>query len=155
MASASLVSAEGLASLALPPDPDDAWLGDMALDGTEMVLASQFEEPPAPNSERSEAPPPSDWSLEALEAGAWVDLSLHSGWVRAQLTWASPRRTLFMFVSGGGHSHSMSQRTLRRLRDAGRLRLVSDGRVMQNALDAVAQTALRNAVVKDLSDRLG
>ena len=101
------------------------------------------------------AEPVSEWSLEAMEAGAWVDLLLEAGWVRAQLTWASPRRTLFMFVSGGGHSHSMSKRTLHRLCDGGRLRLVSDGRVMQNALDAVAQTAVRNAVVKDLSDRLG
>ena len=154
-ASSALAEREGHASMALPPDPDDAWLGDVTLDGTEMVLASQLEVSPAPDAEGSDPVPPADWSLDALEAGAWVDLSLNSGWVRAQLTWASPRRTLFMFVSGGGHSHSMSQRTLRRLRDAGRLRLVSDGRVMQNALDAVAQTALRNAVVKDLNERLG
>jgi hypothetical protein len=35
-----------------------------------------------------------------------------------------------------------------RLRGMGLIRLVSDGRVMDNALDAVAQTALRNDLAK-------
>jgi hypothetical protein len=73
-----------------------------------------------------------------------VDLALAGNWVRAQLTWASPHRTLFMFISGGGMAHSMSRRTMQRLKGLGLIRLVSDGRVMDNALDAVAQTALRN-----------
>ena len=42
----------------------------------------------------------------------------------------------------------MSKRTMDRLRAMGLIRLVSDGRVMDNALDAVAQAALRNDVEK-------
>jgi hypothetical protein len=67
-------------------------------------------------------------------------------WVRAQLSWASPHRTLFMFVSDGGMAHSMSRRTMDRLRGLGLIRLVSDGHVMDSALDAVAREALRNDV---------
>ena len=86
------------------------------------------------------------WSAESLNTGSWVDLALAGEWVRAQLTWASPHRTLFMFISGTGLAHSMSKRTMDRLRGMGLIRLVSDGRVMDNALDAVAQAALRNDV---------
>jgi hypothetical protein len=83
-------------------------------------------------------------AIDSLTPGSWVDLALQDGWVRAQLTWASPHRTLFMFISGGGLAHSMSRRTLDRLVAQGLLQLVSDGRVMDNALDAVAQAALQN-----------
>ena len=85
-----------------------------------------------------------DWTAQSLVTGSWVDLALAGQWVRAQLTWASPHRTLFMFISGSGMAHSMSRRTMDRLRAMGLIRLVSDGRVLDNALDAVAQTALRN-----------
>ncbi len=84
------------------------------------------------------------WTAQSLVTGSWVDLALGGQWVRAQLTWASPHRTLFMFISGSGMAHSMSRRTMDRLRGMGLIRLVSDGRVLDNALDAVAQTALRN-----------
>ena len=86
----------------------------------------------------------------AVAIGSWVELYLDSSagahWVRAQLTWASPHRTLFMFVSHGGKAHSMSQRTMDKLRAQGQIRVVSDGRLVEKALDAVAQTALRNSV---------
>ena len=89
-----------------------------------------------------------DWSAESLGTGSWVDLAQGGVWVRAQLTWASPHRTLFMFTSAGGLAHSMSRRTMDRLRGLGLIHLVSDGHVMDNALDAVAQAALRNDLEK-------
>ena len=52
-----------------------------------------------------------------MNTGSWVDLALGGVWVRAQLTWASPHQTLFMFISGKGLAHSMSRRTLDRLRN--------------------------------------
>ena len=88
------------------------------------------------------------WSAHSLITGSWVDLALGGVWVRAQLTWASPHKTLFMFISSGGMAHSMSRRTMDRLRGLGLIRLISDGRVVDNALDAVAQAALRNDLVK-------
>ena len=42
----------------------------------------------------------------------------------------------------------MSRRTMDRLRSLGMIQLVSDGHVMDNALDAVAQAALRNDLEK-------
>ncbi|WP_296447762.1 DUF1631 family protein [Rhodoferax sp. UBA5149] len=84
------------------------------------------------------------WSAGDLNTGVWVELIVEGVWLRAQLTWASPHRTLFMFVSRTGLAHSMSRRTMERLRMQGRIRFVSDGHVVDNALDAVAQTALQN-----------
>lgn len=89
-------------------------------------------------------PEPQLWSAQTLHTGAWVDLALDGQWVRAQLTWASPHRTLFMFISSGGMAHSMSRRTMERLRAQALIRLVSDGKVLDQALDAVAQTAISN-----------
>jgi len=87
---------------------------------------------------------PNLWSVADLNTGAWVEIMLNGVWIRAQLTWASPHRTLFMFVSGRGLAHSMSRRTIDRRRASGLIRLVSDGNVVGSALDGVAQTALRN-----------
>jgi hypothetical protein len=82
----------------------------------------------------------------AIPIGSWVELMLDGAWVRAQLTWASPMRTLFMFVSRGGKAHSMSKRTMDKLATQGLIRMVSDGQLVDKALDAVARTALRNSV---------
>ena len=104
-----------------------------------------------PEVEEDEVPDPAAqmaWSAQNLITGSWVDLALGGQWVRAQLTWASPHKTLFMFISSGGMAHSMSRRTMDRLRGLGLIRLVSDGRVVDHALDAVAQAALRNDVEK-------
>ena len=84
-----------------------------------------------------------------LLPGAWVDLLIESEWVRAQLTWASPHGTLFMFLSAKGLAHSMTRRTLERLRSSDVLRVVSHGEVVEGALDAVAAQALRNAGAGD------
>ena len=88
--------------------------------------------------------PDSPWTVGDLNIGVWVELMIDGVWLRAQLTWASPHRTLFMFISRGGLAHSMSRRTMERLRMQGSIRVVSDGHVVDNALDRVAQAALQN-----------
>ena len=94
----------------------------------------------------------SEPSAAAPTAGAematrmWVELMFEGQWIRAQLTWVSPQRTLFMFNSAGGKAHTMSRRTLDRLRTQGLMRVVSDRHLVDNALDAVAQVALRNSL---------
>ncbi len=129
-------------------DPDAFWMGeDEAAESgflaDDEVLPEMPDHDEVPNPVEEQA-----WSVQSLNTGSWVDLALGGVWVRAQLTWASPHRTLFMFISAGGMAHSMSKRTMDRLRGLGLIRLVSDGRVMDNALDAVAQAALRNDVGK-------
>jgi hypothetical protein len=79
-----------------------------------------------------------------LSAGTWVDLKIQGEWVRAQLTWTSPRGGLFMFISASGLAHSMTRRTLDRLLSTDVLRIVSRGGMVEEALDAVAQQAMRN-----------
>lgn len=93
-----------------------------------------------------------DWSVADLAVGAWVELMLSEEWVRAQLTWTSPHRTLFMFTSVKGLAHSMTRRTMDRLRNRGLIRVVSDGHVVDHALDAVAQAALRNEQAQPADD---
>jgi hypothetical protein len=84
--------------------------------------------------------------LTAIPIGSWVEMMLEGHWTRMQLKWTSPHRTLFMFVAHGGKAHSMSQRSMDKLRVQGMIRVVSDGQLVEKALDAVAQTALRNSV---------
>jgi hypothetical protein len=63
-----------------------------------------------------------------------------------QLTWASPHGTLFMFTALAGTAHSMSRRTLDRLRAKGALRIVAERNVVDDALDQVAKAALKNSL---------
>jgi hypothetical protein len=119
---------------------DDAfWVGEH-----EASEAGYLPEGEVIPQEQAGAELPGAWSATDLAIGSWVELMLKGEWVRAQLTWASPHRTLFMFISGKGHSHSMSRRTMDRLRGRGLMGIVAESHVVDNALDAVAQTALRN-----------
>jgi hypothetical protein len=83
---------------------------------------------------------------EDLQIGAWVEIRVKGQWVRAQLTWCSPHATLFMFTSIGGSAHSMSRRTMDKLRASGHLRVVAGRPVVDEALDQVARAALKNSV---------
>jgi hypothetical protein len=81
-----------------------------------------------------------------LPLGIWVELLTGDQWVRTQLTWASPHATLFLFTSAHGTTQSMTRRSRDRLVQAGRLRMISTQAVMDVALNAVAQEAMRNSV---------
>lgn len=83
---------------------------------------------------------------DELFAGTWVELLVKGEWLRVQLTWASPRATLFMFTSPAGTAHSMSRRQLERLREKGRIQAVGERNVVDEALDLVAQAALKNSL---------
>jgi hypothetical protein len=84
--------------------------------------------------------------LAELRIGTWAEIQIKGDWVRAQLTWSSPHATLFMFTSIGGAAHSMSRRTMDKLRANGQLRIVADRPVVDEALDQVAQAALKNSL---------
>ena len=131
------------------PDDDELWMADDEVTDSGFMRDSEELPPSMPDVPQAADPAlQNTWAAESLGTGSWVDLALDGVWVRAQLTWASPHRTLFMFTSAGGLAHSMSRRTMDRLRGLGLIHLVSDGHVMDNALDAVAQAALRNDLEK-------
>ncbi|HVE53671.1 MAG TPA: DUF1631 family protein, partial [Ramlibacter sp.] len=79
--------------------------------------------------------------IAGLHQGSWVDLFARGRWRRANLTWASSRATLFMFVSNGGQPHSMTRRTLERLLRERLLRPVETGAVVPRAIEALSQSA--------------
>ena len=138
---------------------------NVAADGAEQAAtpeqdqeheAAAGELPPAPvpaptkaPTRTASAPEAEDASpLEALrlQIGVWIELKIKGQWTRAQLTWQSPRKTMFVFVSGSGTAHSMSNSSLENMMREGKVRLVSDKRVLDSAIDAAASSALRNAV---------
>jgi hypothetical protein len=85
-------------------------------------------------------------TIENLPLGSWVELCTDGHWSRTQLTWASPHGTLFLFTSVYGTTQSMSRRVRDKLIQAGNLRVLSGQPVVDGALDAVAQVAMRNSI---------
>lgn len=81
-----------------------------------------------------------------LPPGAWMEMLIDGGWARYQVTWASPHGTLFMFANAAGKTHSMTRRLLDKMLQAGTMRMISGQAVVDGALDAVAQAALRNSL---------
>lgn len=101
---------------------------------------------PAPAQSPAFEPPAEPIGVGELRTGTWVELSVDRKWTRMQLTWASPHGTLFMFTSVTGSAHSMSRRTLDRLRADGLIRIVAERNVVDEALDQVAKAALKNSL---------
>ncbi|MBX3610424.1 MAG: DUF1631 family protein [Hydrogenophaga sp.] len=80
-----------------------------------------------------------------LKVGGWFDLQQDGQMLRVQLTWASPHGTLFLFGTASGRSLSMTRRGVDRLIEQGKLRVVADYSMVDEALDAVAEQALKNS----------
>jgi hypothetical protein len=78
--------------------------------------------------------------------GNWVDLWVSERWVRVNLKWTSPYKNLFLFVARDGETYSMTRKTLEKLKARNKLKVVSKHGVVDDALDRVANTALKNSV---------
>ena len=81
----------------------------------------------------------------ALQPGTWVTLLAEDGWTRTRLIWTSPQSTLLLFSDALGYMHSLTRRACDQMFADGQLRIVSSDPVA-DALDAVAQGAMRNSV---------
>lgn len=140
-------TAEGSAS-GKPPEPAVASEGRVASTVSEPWVApdeaqaSNFVEMQASNATDSPAAP----TDTDLPMGTWVELRVEGHWVRTQLTWTSPHGTLFLFTSATGTSQSMTRRSRDRLIAAGNLRVIASQPLVEGALNAVAQIALRNSM---------
>lgn len=87
-----------------------------------------------------------DTGLATMAVGTWVELQVNAVWVRTQLSWVSPQRTMYLFTSGQGKTQSMTQRMLERLLKLGTLRVLSEQPMVDGALNAVVQTAMLNSL---------
>jgi hypothetical protein len=81
-----------------------------------------------------------------MAIGTWVDLRVDNKWERTQLSWIGPHGTLFLFTNAYGHTQSMTLRLLEKLVAQGSMRVIAQQAVVEGALDAVAEAALRNSV---------
>lgn len=115
---------------------DSGWLDGDAIAAEEML------------AEIGDLTAPEPRPATELRTGTWAELLVGGEWTRVQLTWASPHGTLFMFTALAGTAHSMSRRTLDRLRAQGKLRIVAERNVVDDALDQVAKAALKNSLNK-------
>lgn len=84
--------------------------------------------------------------VSALPLGTWVELRVGGQWTRTQLSWSSPHGTLFLFIGAAGATQSMTRRSCDKMVAAGNLRVISGRPVVDGALNAVAQAAMRNSV---------
>jgi hypothetical protein len=103
---------------------------------TDMIVVQAAPEPVSTASDTITQPP---------DIGTWIEFLSNDQWVRAQLTWASPHGTLYMFTGAAGNPHSMTRRALDKMMARQAIRLArGSGSMMLGALNAVAQAALRN-----------
>jgi hypothetical protein len=133
----------------------DSWLAPLEAQHSSFIETQQTLEPkplfqptqagfvPTQPSADEAAP---ELAEAALQPGTWVEMFMDGGWGRYQLTWASPHGTLFMFSGARGKPHSMTGRLLAKMLKGGALRLISAQPVVDGALDAVAEAALRNTL---------
>jgi hypothetical protein len=80
-----------------------------------------------------------------VAVGAWVALMVDGHWARTRLAWISANGNLLLFADALGAIRSLSRRSCEHLFANGHLRIISTDPV-EDALDAVAQTALKNSV---------
>lgn len=85
-----------------------------------------------------------------LTIGTWVNLRVAGQWERTQLSWIGSHGTLFLFTSASGRSQSMTLRLVNRLIQQGAMHVLNEQAVVDEALDAVAQLAMRNSVETQL-----
>ncbi len=89
--------------------------------------------------------PPAETTGTVLVPGTWVALMVDDHWTRTRLSWISANGSLLLFCDALGLIQSLSRRSCEQLIASGQLLAISSDPV-EDALDAVARTALRNSV---------
>ncbi len=144
----STTTSTGSASLS---GEQDGWVapaeakvsGFMAMDEAVGVLNAPVAEPQNSIYETNTVQDP---VLAVLSEGCWVELQVSHAWLRTQLTWISPQKTMYLFTDVQGRAQSMTKRMLLRLSQAGAFKVVSEQPVVEDALDAVVHTAMVNSL---------
>lgn len=134
-AAQSAASAEPRSTAPAPVAPESVWLAP-----TEVQVSGFIDLEPAARGPAL-APVPA----ELLQTGLWVMLLAEDGWTRTQLIWTSPSATLLLFSDALGYMQSLTRKACEQMFAQGQMRILSQDPVA-DALDAVAQTAIRNSV---------
>jgi len=125
----------------------DHWVAPSEAKASGFMVYADEETVDVPKPTPTPTPTPTPAASVSLAVGAWVELRISGAWQRVQLSWISPHGTMFLFTSVGGKTQSMTQRFYERMLTEGKLRVVSDDSSMvDGALDAVVQTAMRNSI---------
>ena len=113
------------------------------MDALQPSLSGGLEPLPAPATADATTSPP-------LAIGSWVNLLVAGQWERTQLSWIGSQGTFFLFTNASGRTQSMTLRLLDRCIQQGSMQVLSQHPVVDEALDAVAQAAMRNSVESQL-----
>jgi hypothetical protein len=93
---------------------------------------------PADGQPAAGASPVAAW-LDGLQPGQVCRLYLLDRWMNAQLVWCSESRSMFVFNSRhGGRTHSLTRRSLDKLRAAGLATTIERGQFVAQALRELA-----------------
>lgn len=80
-----------------------------------------------------------------LRLGAWVEMTVDDQWVRAQLTWISLYKTLCIFTSAGGRTHSLTEPLLQYMLLQGMVKVISHEGVLPVSPAGEASPAKHNS----------
>jgi hypothetical protein len=135
-----------------PTPAEQPWIG-----ARELARAGFSDTPPPPGAEAADARDTTAGAMDGdqpltettealaplhrLATGCWVDLHFAGEWLRAQLVWSSQKASLFMFISHGGRTHTMTRRSCEKLMAKRWLRLVEARPVIEPALRRLTNAA--------------
>ena len=132
-----------------PLDDNDPWVAPSEARESGYIDISQSPESEDADSAPETAPSnvaPRPLPASTITVGTWVNLQVAGQWERTQLSWIGSHGNLFLFTSASGRTQSMTLRLLDRLLQQGALQVLAEQAVVDNALNAVAQTAMQNSV---------
>lgn len=140
----------GYMDISQPPASQSAELARGSAPGGLAALDPAAPTPPAQAAATAPAAPIDPMTplepLGPLAIGTWVNLQVAGQWERTQLSWIGSQGNLFLFTSASGRTQSMTLRLLEKLFHQGAVQVLTEQTVVDGALDAVAQTAMRNSV---------
>lgn len=127
-------------------EDEEPWVAPSEAKESGYMDSSQTPESESPLPATLAAPAGGESVVPALAIGNWVNLLVAGHWERTQLSWIGSNGTFFLFTSASGRTQSMTLRLVDRLIQQGAMQVLTQQNVVDGALDAVAQAAMRNSV---------
>lgn len=130
-------------SIRTKPAPSESAKAEPRFQLTQPFVETSPEEKSTPKRQASHS------SSIALKLGAWVELMEGDQWLRAQLTWVSLYKTLFLFTSADGRTHSMTEPLLEYYLLQGLVKVISPDDLVAGAIEGVTRTAKPKSAAGD------